>query len=152
MEKKVELSVFIKSLFLVIQGFLSWVLVWAGIDGEVFLILTILLIIDFVSGIWKAHTLEQSVTSNKMKYGIISKLSLLLIPVIVGLGIKAIGADAHPLLLGSMNMLILSEIYSVIGNIYCVRTGQELPEFDVLSSIAKSIRNRMMGNTENNND
>jgi phage-related holin len=144
-KENMETSLSMKAAFLLVQGIISWLLLFAGLNSEAFYILSVLLIIDFMTGIWKAHALEQNVTSNKMKYGVISKLSLLIIPIAIGLGVRALGQSASQLLLISINILILSEMYSIIGNIYSARTGQELPEFDALSMIAKSIRKRLGG-------
>lgn len=140
-----ETSLSIKAAFLLVQGIISWLLIFAGLNSEAFYILSILLVIDFMTGLWKAKSLGHHLTSNKMKYGVISKLSLLIIPIVIGLGVRALGQDASQLLLISINILILSEMYSIIGNIYSARTGQELPEFDALSAIAKGIRKRLGG-------
>jgi len=114
----------------------------------------VLLVTDFITGVWKAHSLGENVNSNRMKYGIVSKLSLLIIPIIFGLGVRALGQNGEQILFVAMNMLILSEIYSIIGNIYATRTGVELPEYDVLREIAKKIRNRLegSGSGESSND
>jgi hypothetical protein len=39
-----------------------------------------------------------------------------------------------------INLLIVSEVYSILGNIYAVRTRNELPEWDVISIMGKRIR------------
>lgn len=144
-EENMETSAFIKAAFLLAQGIVSWLLVIAGLNSEAFYILAVLLLIDFITGLWKASALGHNVTSNKMKYGVISKLSLLVIPIVIGLGVRALGQDASQLLLISINILILSEMYSIIGNVYSARTAQELPEFDALSAIAKAIRKKLSG-------
>lgn len=150
MEQKnpVEISIYIKAIVLLVQSVAGFGLVYAGIDREIFSILAALLLIDFVTGTWKAHTLGRRVRSNRMKYGVISKLSLLIIPIAIGLGVRAIGQDAEMMILVAMNILILSEVYSIIGNIYVVRTGIELPEYDALTAIAKSIRRRLEGESK----
>ena len=131
---------------------LSGVLAYLEISQEPFTIFAILLVIDYITGVWKAKTLGISITSNKMKYGLISKLSLLIIPIVLAMGAKATGADYHYILLSGMYILVLSEVYSIIGNIYCMNTGEELPEYDAVAMLGKQIRNiliRNSGDTKN---
>lgn len=111
-----------------------------NIEAEVFCTFAILLGIDYITGVWKAKALGHSITSNKMKYGLISKFSLILIPLVLALAAKGLQMEAHDILLVGMNILILSETYSIIGNIYSIRTKQELPEYDAVAMIGKKIR------------
>jgi len=119
-------------------------LTWAGLDVEVFSVFAVLLIFDYVTGVGKAKRLGHAITSNKMKYGVVSKLSLLIIPLTLGLAAKGMKMEAENVLYVGMNILILSEVYSIIGNTYSIRTKEELPEYDVLASFGKKIRNRLI--------
>lgn len=119
----------------------SGILAYLEIAEEPFTIFALLLVIDYITGLSKAKTLGHSITSNKMKYGLISKFSLIIIPLVITMGAKALGADSHYLLNSGMYILILSEVYSIIGNIYSIRTGEEVPEYDALAMIGKQIRN-----------
>jgi len=118
----------------------SALLTYLGIGSEAFTLFALLLGIDYVTGVLKARAIGQSITSNRMKYGIISKLSLIIVPIVLAIGAKAIGADASSVLSIGINILVLSEVYSIIGNIYSIRTRLELPEYDVVSAIGKRIR------------
>ena len=126
----------------------AWALVWAGVDEQTYTIFAVLLVFDYLTGITKAFILEQKITSNRSKYGIASKLSLLIIPVILGLGGKAVDADFALTIYWAMNVLILSEVYSIVGNIYSIRSGEEMPEFDAVQAIGKRIRLVMTGNNQ----
>lgn len=136
-----ELATFIKiswnSLIVIFSGMLAYL----QIEQEPFTLFAVLLMIDYITGLAKARILGHSITSNKMKYGIISKLSLIFIPIVVAIGTKAAGGDSHNILVAGMFILIFSEIYSVIGNIYSIRTKEELPEYDAVSMLGKHIRN-----------
>uniref|UniRef100_UPI004047D9CE phage holin family protein n=1 Tax=Aliarcobacter sp. TaxID=2321116 RepID=UPI004047D9CE len=136
----IETTTFVKILWNTVIVFFSAILAYLEISEEPFTLFAILLIIDYLTGLAKAKILCVSITSNKMKYGIISKLSLLLIPITIAIGAKAIGADSHYILLSGMYILIFSEVYSIIGNIYSIRTRDELPEYDAVASIGKKIR------------
>lgn len=122
----------------------SGVLAYLQISQEPFILFAILLIIDYITGVAKAKTLGISITSNKMKYGLISKLSLLIIPIVIAIGAKAVGADYHYILLSGMYILLFSEVYSIIGNVYSMNTGEELPEYDAVAMIGKQIRNLLL--------
>lgn len=137
-----------KLLFGTLAAALGWVLTYTGINQEVFAIFSVLVVVDFATGIGKAYMLRQSITSNKAKYGVLSKFSLLFLPVVMALAAKGVGADMGTFFTWGMNLLILSELYSVIGNIYAIRSSKELPEWDVISLIGSKLR-RQFGGEEN---
>lgn len=135
-----EVSVMAKVWFNSCTVVLSAILVYLGLDSEVFSLFALLLLLDYISGIAKAKVLGVAITSNRMKYGLISKISLIIMPITLAIGAKAAGADFTHVLAVSMNILIVSEVYSVIGNVYAIRTREELPEYDVVASLGKKIR------------
>lgn len=118
----------------------SGILAYLQISQEPFILFAVLLFIDYITGLMKAKRLQISITSNKMKYGLLSKLSLLFIPIVLAIGAKAVGADFTFILITGMNILIVSEVYSIIGNIYSVQTKEELPEYDAVAMIGRKIR------------
>jgi len=50
-----------------------------------------------------------------------------------------VGVSAEHFMEWGLSLLIVSEGYSSIQNIYTVRTGKILPEYDVISVILKKI-------------
>jgi len=129
----------------------SSLLAYLDLKSDSILCLTALLAIDYVTGVMKARRIGESVTSNKMKYGVASKLILLLIPITVAFGAKGVGIDLTNLVFVSIWLLIFSEMYSILGNIVCYTKGVYLPEIDAPSIIAKQIRNYLLkqsGETE----
>ena len=136
----IEATTGIKIIWNAIIILFSGILAYLEISQEPFTLFAVLLILDYFTGVWKAKNLCISITSSKMKYGIISKLSLLLIPITIAIGAKAVGADSHYVLISGMYILIFSEVYSIIGNIYSIRTKDELPEYDAVAMIGKKIR------------
>lgn len=121
----------------------AW-LAYLGLDKEAILLFSLLLLIDYVTGVTKSYKLGYAITSVRMKYGILSKLSLLLIPIVLAIGAKAVGSDFKSVLIIGLNILILSEVYSIIGNIYSIRTHKELPEYDVVAMLGNKIRNMLL--------
>ena len=136
----IETTATIKIIYNFFVFIISGLLAYLNMDKEVIALFSVLLVIDYLTGLHKARILNHSITSNKMKYGLISKLLLLLIPIVLAIGGKAVGADFHYVVLASMNILIISEVYSIIGNIYASSTKQEFPEWDAVAMIGKRIR------------
>ena len=116
-------------------------LVYLGIDTEAYFIYSVLLIIDLFTGWAKAGRLGIARTSIRMKYGILTKLMLLLMPIVLALGAKAVGVEFKTILDVCMTILVLSEVYSIIGNMYAIKSGDELPEYDAIAMIGGKLRN-----------
>lgn len=136
----IETTTFIKTVWNFLAFLFSALLIYLDLKIDSILCLTALLAIDYATGIMKARRIGESVTSNKMKYGVTSKLMLLLIPITVAFGAKGVGIDLTNLVFVSIWLLIFSEMYSILGNIVCYTKGVYLPEIDAPSIIAKQIR------------
>ncbi|WP_373069820.1 phage holin family protein [Sulfurimonas sp.] len=115
-------------------------LVYLDIEVETYSIYAVLLIIDLFTGWIKAGKLGEPRTSVRMKYGILTKLMLLLMPIVLALGAKAVGVEFKTILDVCMTILVLSEVYSIIGNMYTIKSGGELPEYDAIAMIGGKIR------------
>lgn len=139
-----ETTAFIKFFYNFIVILISSMLAYLELDKEPMFFFAVLLIIDYITGLYKAKILGHSITSNKMKYGCISKMLLILVPIVLAIGAKSVGADMDKALIVGINILIISEIYSIIGNIYSARTKQEFPEWDAVAMIGKMIRNLLL--------
>jgi len=113
-------------------------------DSPIFISFSILLLIDYFTGLLKAYALGESITSNKMKYGIVSKLIIIILPFIFKIAAKGAGSDVENLMDTMLLILMLSEVYSIIANMYSIKTGKELPEFDVISILGKKIRDYLL--------
>ncbi len=104
--------------------------------------LTILIVTDIITGIVKSGVLHgwRTIRSSRLAAGTLSKMLLLLIPVTLAVAGKGVAIDMTALAQGSITVLILSQLYSVIGNIHAVQTKSEKNEFDAVSFILRSIR------------
>jgi hypothetical protein len=125
-----------------------WVMQYLNLNGEVIALFAVMLGMDLVTGLGKTVAIGNKPESWRLANGIISKGVLLLIPLALAVAAKAVHMDITPLLYMVIDALILSELYSVIGNIYTIRTKKQIPEYDVLSKILKAIRNaidKMLG-------
>lgn len=113
---------------------------YLGINAEAFMLFAVLLAIDYMTGVAKANIIGEPITSAKMKYGVISKLSILIIPLVLAVVAKIVGADFAFVLLVGINILAISEAYSIIGNIYTIKTRETLPEYDAIGAIGRKLR------------
>lgn len=134
----------VQTFILFMAGVVATVLNYVGLKEEVYFIYCLLLIIDYVTGVGRAYRLGIKITSKEMRIGMISKMSLLTVPIILGLGFKVVGADGARALEIGMIILSLSEVYSSISNIHAIKTTKDLPEFDALASLARWLKSRIM--------
>ena len=121
-------------------GLGAWALMYTGLPAEPAAILAVLMCVDFVAGISRAHALGESVTSHRMKVGAVTKCGVMTVPLVMALTAKGLGADFNWLVSWTVSVFILSESYSIIANIYAARTGILLPEFDAVSAVLKKVR------------
>lgn len=121
-------------------GLGAWALMYTGLPAEPAAILAALMCVDFIAGVSRARVMGEAVTSHRIKVGTISKCGIMTIPLVMALTAKGLGVDFNWLVGWSISVLILSETYSIIANIYTVRTGKSAPEWDAVSLILSKIR------------
>lgn len=118
-----------------------------SISPKAFMVLSTLMMIDFVLGLGKSYRMCVPITSYRMKLGIIAKVGMLLIVLSFGLTFTHSGLQIDNLqsYVGwVLWVFILSELYSIISNTYAMKVGEELPEFEVLSIIGGRIRSLLI--------
>jgi uncharacterized membrane protein YfcA len=131
----------IKGFGTMMLGMFAGVLTYADIDKDVFKLYTLFLFIDVATGLYKAYRLKITIESSKMIERISAKVITLFIPVLVGVAVKMMEGDWHFFYTYVMNLLIVAEVYSIIGNSYSGATKQDIPEWDAVTDITKFIRN-----------
>lgn len=116
--------------------------VYLGLSMESFGILAVLMIIDTILGIIRAGVVHgwRDVTSHKASFGILSKLAMIFVPVVVALSGKGVGMNLVPIAGGALSMLIVSETYSILGNVQSIRTRRDIKEFDAVNYTLSRIR------------
>lgn len=102
-------------------------------------ILGLLLMIDYISGITKAFVIGEQIKSKRAIAGILSKLMVLTIPLVLAFMAKGIGIDAKGYVSYAIDLLIVAETYSIIGNIYSIKTGEKVQEIDAISIIIRAL-------------
>ena len=114
----------------------------AGVSINAVNALALLLVADTLLGVLKAGRIGgwRSVTSARLAGGVISKMLMLLIPFTLATAAHGIDVNIAWLIQSSITVLILSETYSVLGNIHAIQTGKEAPEFDAVQYILRKLR------------
>jgi hypothetical protein len=99
------------------------------------------MIIDTLTGIAKQYKVESiGITSKRMTTGIVTKFVTFLCLLSGGLVINHFqDLDPKYYIQTVMSILIMAEFYSIIQNVYAVRTGVILPEYDAISIALKKL-------------
>jgi toxin secretion/phage lysis holin len=110
------------------------------IPQEQITILATLMIIDFITGVGKQYRIDRhKITSHAAWIGAMKKVATLTAVLSIALIFKGIKLDGSAWINGALAIFIMSEGYSIIQNIYAIRTGKILPEFDAISLLIKSF-------------
>lgn len=125
-----------------IKNFLYIPAALAGVSLDAIGVLVALLAFDIVTGIWRSVVLSggAAITSLRAINGFFSKFLFVSIPVTIAYMGHGMGFDLSPLVSMSMGVLTLATGYSIIGNIYTIRTGRKVKEFDAMQIILMQIQ------------
>lgn len=106
-------------------------------------ILIALMTVDVITGIVRACVQEgcHTVRSSIGVRGVLAKILLLTALFSVGIAGKGVGFEMNSIVQGAVNILIIAELYSILGNIHSARTGKKKNEFDAVAFILKQIKN-----------
>ena len=113
---------------------------WLSVPAEEIAILAILLIIDYFTGVLKVFILKGDLRSYRAIAGMLSKGSILLLVFALAFMAKGIGLDFKLYLALFISALIISETYSIFGNVYSCWTKEDVEEFDAVSMVLKKVR------------
>ena len=113
-----------------------------GLSWESTSILGVFMLVDTILGVLRSMLLHggNSFRSRLLAHGIISKMLVLFVPVMLVYAGIGVHIDFLPIASGILDVLILSEAYSILGHIQSIRTGQDIKEFDAISMVLKNLR------------
>ena len=98
------------------------------------------MIIDFITGVGKQYRIDPvKITSHAAWLGAMKKIATLVSVLSVALILKGLGIEETKYLVAVVGIFIAAEGYSTIQNVYAIRTGNILPEFDVISIVLKAL-------------
>lgn len=125
-----------------------------GMSMHSFGILFVFIVLDMITGIWRVYVTQggDAIKSRHAINGLTSKMLFIVIPLVIAYMGKGIGIDLTALATGCLGLLIASTGYSVIGNIYTIRTGVAVVEFDAVRFILIRIRDLLDKLTAEKND
>ena len=125
------------------------VFVFLNLDMDVVRILSILMLVDTALGTIKAIYLEDlKFTFKKLLWGIVSKSTILLIPMLLALVSLGLGYDFKWVVDLVLKILIVSEAISSITNILSIKENKNIENTDYVSKLLHSIRNFLKNKME----
>ena len=118
---------------------LGVILEYFGIGGETLIILSAMLLLDWVFWIVDAY-MQSTLESKLMVRWLVKKLTRWCFPFIVIWVLRWAWFESTELITTAMlSILIVAEWYSVIGHIYSINYKQQLPEIDALKMLFEWI-------------
>lgn len=112
---------------------------YLDIPTEQLAILSVLMIIDFITWVVKQYRVNpQEIKSHLAWLGVMKKVATLMSVLSVALVLKWLEIWEWRYITSMLWIFIVSEWYSTLQNIYAIRTGKMLPEFDVISIVIKN--------------
>lgn len=118
---------------------LATILEYFWIGGETLIILSVMLLLDWVFGVVDAF-MQGTLESKLMVRWLIKKLTRWCFPFIVIWILRGAGFESSELIATAMlSILIVAEGYSVIWHIYSINYKQSLPEIDCLKMLFERI-------------
>lgn len=122
------------------------ILDYFSISGEWLIIMSVMLVVDFIFWIISAKSRGENIESKKRQHGLVKKASRWILPFIVAGGLKWTGMSGVDLLVNTIVwMIVFSELYSIIGHIYSINYGEELPEMDAFKILINKLSNFIRG-------
>ncbi|OLS16008.1 MAG: hypothetical protein RBG13Loki_0386 [Promethearchaeota archaeon CR_4] len=116
--------------------------IFFGLSTEAYGILALLMIVDTITGVIRVGVVHgwRSVNSHNLSFGILSKMCLILVPVVVSVAGTGAGVDLTMIAKGALSVIILSEGYSILGNVQSIRSRKDIDEFDAINFLLSRLR------------
>ena len=136
----------------------AWILDYFWIVHDWFIIMSVMLLVDWWFWIASAYFLWEKVESRTMRLWLVKKCTRRLLPFIVAWALKRTWFPVDKLITAILWIIVFSEAYSVIWHIYSINTKEKLPEIDAfkmliwkLSWLFKWLINQNAWQIDNNN-
>lgn len=129
---------------------LAEILDYFSMSWEWVLIMTIMLVLDFIFWLLSAKSRWEKIESKKWERGLIKKVCRWLLPFIVVAWLKRTGMwGIEEMVKVVMGMIVFSELYSIIGHIYSINYWEELPESDAFKLLLEWLTKLIKWKMEN---
>lgn len=122
------------------KTFMYGIFIFLDIDVNIVKILAILMSVDTVLGIFKSIRLKRKISFKKLVWGMITKVSVLIVPMILALVAKTLSFDFTWFVNAVLNILVLAEAFSSISNIISIKEGKEVQNQDFITKLLNTVR------------
>ena len=143
----------------IIKSGIYGLFIFLGIPMDLVSTLGILMGVDTLLGVTKSLKLDEKFSFKILLWGAITKVSILLIPMVIALVAKGLGFDFIWLPVTVIHILIVSEGLSSITNILSIKSGERIENTDYITNLLKAIRKglssiikRLLDKLENGQD
>ncbi len=113
----------------------AWILDYFWIVHDWFIIMSVMLLVDWWFWIASAYFLWEKVESRTMRLWLVKKCTRRLLPFIVAWALKRTWFPVDKLITAILWIIVFSEAYSVIWHIYSINTKEKLPEIDAFKML-----------------
>lgn len=131
--------------WLAFKGFLYGAFIFLSIDVNVVSLLAILMTLDTFLGVVKTFALGNNFSFKKLIFGMTTKVSVLIVPMILALTAKALSFDFTWFVNAVLDILVVAEALSAITNVISIKEKKELENTDFITKILKKVRNGLAG-------
>ncbi len=131
----------IKSMLYVVAAWISAKLTLIGIDHKLIIGISVLMVLDFITGIWKTIRIKAKPTSKQASDGALKKIILLFLPIVVAFFFWLFGYQTAPIFRGFFFIVGLAEVYSIWQNCYSAAKREKIEEYDSFTAIMKAVGN-----------
>ncbi len=119
---------------------LATILDYFSMSWEWVIIMTVMLVLDFIFGLLSAKSRWEKIESKIWEHGLMKKISRWLLPFIVVAWLKRTWMWwIEELVKVVIGMIVFSELYSIIWHIYSINYWQELTEVDSFKMLLERI-------------
>ena len=129
-----------EGLFNFIKTSIYLLFVYLGIKTDIVKVLFWMMVLDSIFGIIKALRLGNKFSLKILGWGMVTKLTMLIIPMILALMGKGISFNFNPFVVAVLNILIVNEGISCITNIMCIRSGKQIENTDYITRLLEVTR------------
>jgi len=116
---------------------------YLGVEYVMIVALGSLMMADSFLGILKAIKLRQKISMKILGWGIVAKLSLLVVPLIIATLGQGLSFDFTFFVIVTVNILIVNEGISCITNIIVIKTGKDVKNTDYITMLLTALRNML---------
>jgi phage-related holin len=133
--------------FYIVNSFLATltaIVTATGTPDYIVTSLAFLVLIDWITGVWKSVAIGEPIESRYGTVGFLSKCTILLAPLTVAYVGRGVGVDVSLLVTFMFSALVVNEGYSALSNLSMIHLKKELPEWSALEIMFGEIQKFML--------